>query len=329
MRTFCAAPTSEIRVNREDKFAALEVWTSEEFRMKALKTFAAITILLLQGTILAAQDQKAANVDAAPPAVALFAHQAAFSGKAANREKTEAGLSRACDRLEAPKFWIDLESLTGDPEALVLSPYDSYEQMQESNADWARLLSSHPDLGRMQEETASFVGSERKIIALRRDDLGYLAESIDLSEARFVHVLEVHLFPGRESDFAEAFKILADAYGKIQADTPWVVYQVDTGTVAPTFLVLRPMAEMKQNDDLLASFGNLIDAEGEQGSEALKRIAREAYASTESNLYAVNPGMSHVSKAFAAADPDYWLHRPADAKTDAKPEPKSSTSQTK
>jgi hypothetical protein len=286
-----------------------------------LKAFAALTILLFHGTVLAAQDQKAANVDAAPPAIALFVHQSVFSGKSANREKTGAVLSRACDRLEAPKFWVDLESLTGDPEALVFSPYDSYEQMEESNADWAKFLAGHPDLGRMQEELGGLLGSERKIMALRRDDLGYLSESIDLSEARFIHVLEVHLFPGREGDFADAFKILADAYAKIQADTPWVVYQVDAGTATPTFLVLRPMAEMKQNDDLLAASGNLIDAEGEQGSETLKKIVREAYASTESNLYAVNPQMSHVSKAFAAADPDYWLHKTPDSKSDVKPNP--------
>jgi hypothetical protein len=314
---------------RGNEFAAAQVGTSEGFRMNALKTFAALTILIFHSTIIAAQEKKAVNEDAAPPAVALFLHQAVFSGKTANREKTEAGLSRACDRLDAPKLWLDLESLTGDPEALVFFPYESYEQMEQSNADWAKFLASHPDLGRMQEEVGSLIGSERKIIALRRDDLGYLAESIDLSEARFVHVLEVHLFPGHESDFAEAFKILADAYGKIQADTPWVVYQVDAGTAAPTFLVLRPMAEMKQNDDLLASSANLIDSEGEQGSETLKRIAREAYASTESNMYAISPEMSHVSKAFAATDPDYWLHRVADTKSEAKPDPKSNTNHTK
>jgi hypothetical protein len=297
--------------------------------MNALKTVAALTIFFLQGPVLAAQDQKPANVDAAPPAVALFGHQAVFSGKSANREKTVAGLSRACDRLEAPKFWVDLESLTGDPEALVFSPYDSYEQMEQSNAEWAKFLVGHPELGHMQEEAGGLVGSERKIIALRRDDLGYLAESIDLSEARFVHVLEVHLFPGREGDFAEAFKILVDAYTKIQADTPWVVYQVDAGTAAPTFLVLRPMAEMKQNDDLLAASGNLLEAEGDQGRETLSKIVREAYASTESNLYAVNPTMSHVSKEFAAADPDFWLHRIPEPKSEVKPDPKTGTNHTK
>ena len=297
--------------------------------MNIMKAFAVLIAILWCSPILSAQDKKAANADAAPPSIALFVHQGIYSGKAANREKIEGNLSRACDRLDAPKFWIDLEPLSGDPEALVFSPFDSYDQMEQTNAEWAKFLAGHPDIGRMREEVSGYVGSERKIIALRRDDLGYLAEGIDFSEARFVHVLEVHLFPGRESDFAEAFKILADAYAKIQANTPWVVYQVDAGGAAPTFLVVRPMSELKQNDDLIASYGNLIDAEGEQGSETLKRIVRESYATTESNLYAVSPEMSHVSKPFAATDPDYWLHRAPDSRLEAKPDPKADASHSK
>jgi hypothetical protein len=326
---FDAMATSGIAVIRKNECNALGVWTSEVLSMKAMKTLAALTIMLLYSSILSAQDQKPANVAAAPPGVALFAYQGVSVGKAANREKVESTLSRACDRLEAPKFWVDLESLTGDSEAIVFSPFDSYEQMEQTNADWTKFLAGHPDLGRMQEEIKNLVGSERKIVAVRRDDLGYLSEGIDFSEARFIHVLEVHVFPGHESDFAEAFKILADAYTKIQADTPWVVYQVDVGTPAPTFLVLRPMSELKQNDDLMASYGNLIDAEGEQGTETLKRIAREAYASTESNLYTVSPAMSHVSKSFAATDPEYWLHAVPDTKSEVKPDLKSGASRSK
>jgi len=297
--------------------------------MKIIKAFATLIAVLSCSPVLPAQDKKAANVDAAPPGIALFVHQSVYSGKAAIREKIEANLSRVCDRLDAPKFWIDLEPLSGDSEGLVFSPFDSYEQMEQTNADWTKFLAGHPDLNRMQDEIAGYVGSERKVIALRRDDLGYLAQSIDFSEARFVHVLEVHLFPGRESDFAEAFRILADAYTKIQAETPWVVYQVDVGGPAPTFLVIRPMRELKQNDDLMAASGNLMDAEGEQGIETLKRIAREAYATMETNLYAVSPEMSHVSKLFAATDPDYWLHRGPDPRPEVKPDPKSDANRSK
>ena len=293
--------------------------------MKALHTSITALAIILSSSILSAQDQKPANLDAAPPNVALLVHQQVYPGKSADREKREMTVARACDRLETPRFWIDLESLTGQPESLVFYPFDSYEQLGQANTDWSHFLATHPDLDHVRGEIEGMIGSQREIVAVRRDDLGYLADSIDLSEARFVNVLEVHLFPGHEDDFAEAFKILVDAYTKIHADAPWMVYQVDVGAPAPTFVVLRPMSEIKQNDDLLSWNDALIEAEGEQGGESLKRIARQAYVTTESNLYAVNPEMSHVSKSFAATDPDYWIHRGApEVKSEAKPTPKSS-----
>jgi hypothetical protein len=291
--------------------------------MKTMKIITAALVIILSSSILSAQDQKPANLDAAPPYIAFLTHQGVIPGKAADREKLEIEISRACDRLEIPRFWIDLEPLTGQSVALVFSPFDSYEQLGQSDTDWTQFLATHPDLGHEREQIEGLISGQSKIVAVRRDDLGYLAESIDLSEARFVNVLEVHVFPGREDDFADAFKILADAYEKVHADGPWVVYQVDVGTSAPTFLVLRPMSEFKQNDDLLSWNAKLIEVEGEQTVETLKRIARESFASTENNLYAVKPEMSHVSKSFAATDPDFWFHRAApEMKPEPKPDPK-------
>ena len=284
----------------------------ETFRVQAVKIFAIVIVAgLLAASSLRAQDKKEVNLAAAPPKIALLEHKQPYSGKSEERRKLEETLSAACDRFEAPRFWIDLESLTGQPESLVFYPFESYEQLGQANTDWSQFLATHPDLDHVRGEIEGMIGSQRQIVAVRRDDLGYLADSIDLSEARFMNVLEVHLFPGHEDDFAEAFKIMVDAYTKIHADAPWMVYQVDVGTPAPTFLVFRPMSEIKQNDDLLSWNDALIEAEGEQGGESLKRIARQAYVTTESNVYAVNPEMSHVSKSFAATDPDFWIHRAA------------------
>jgi hypothetical protein len=292
--------------------------------MNAMKTIAALLIFVsapLSPASLRAQDKKEVNLAAAPPKIALFEHKQPYAGKSEERRKLEETISAACDRLETPRYWIDLESLSGEPEALVFSPFESYEDMEQSNFDWAQFLAGHADLQKMAEETKGLVGGERKIIAVRRDDLGYLTDTIDLSEARFLHVLEVRLFPGRENDFADAYKILAEANAKVQGETPWVVYEVDAGLPAPTFLVLSPMAELKQRDDLLALAGSLSDAQGESG-ETVKKIARESYASTENTVYVINPGMSHVSKAFAATDLGFWMHRNSEAKPEARPEPK-------
>jgi hypothetical protein len=291
--------------------------------MRVDRVFAAAIVVLLGGPILFSQDKKAANEAAAPPDIVVLVQRDVPLGKTAERQRLETNVARACDHLGAPSYWIALQSLTGQQQAMSFDPFDSYEHVGQAHAEWSRFFAAHPDLAKMQEEISGLLLSERTSIAVRRDDLGYLAETIDLSEARFMRVHEIHLFPGHESDAAEAFKILADAYAKIQADTPWVVYEVNMGTPSPTFVVFLPMSEFKQNDDLLSWNLNLMEAEGEQGRETLQRIAREAYATTESNLYAVSPEMSHVSKDFAVTDPDFWLHREApEAKSDPKLEPK-------
>jgi hypothetical protein len=121
-----------------------------------------------------------------------------------------------------------------------------------------------------------------------------------------MRVLEIRLLPGHEEEFVEAFKTLRAAYEKIKADTPWVVYQVNVGMPSPTFFAFVPLSALRQNDDLLAWRGPLRDAQGEAGADRMQQIAREAYRSTESNLYAISPEMSHVFKEFAEGDPGFW-----------------------
>lgn len=295
--------------------------------MRSIRAFTAGFLIIVSASILSAQDNKVANLAAAPPNLVLLLHQEIQQGKTAERQKLESAISRACDRLETPSDWIDLQSVTGAREALFFNPFASFEDLGKSEIEWGQFFAAHPELSRMKEEVEGLVLNDRTSIAARRNDLGYLADSIDLSEARYMRVLDIRLFPGHEKDFIEAIKILADAYAKLQADTPWVVYQVDVGVPTPAFLVFMPMPELKPNDDLLSWRANLMEAEGEQAADTLQRIAREAFASTETNLYAVRPEMSHVSKEFAAGDPEFWTHKtaPDPAPADIQPRVKSST----
>jgi hypothetical protein len=84
---------------------------------------------------------------------------------------------------------------------------------------------------------------------------------------------------------------------------------------------------LAQNDDLLNLRDLLHQAEGE-AAERMQQIARAAYAHTESNLYAISPGKSHVSKEFAAGDPEFWTPKPpAPARIAAKKRGKSKPTQ--
>jgi hypothetical protein len=278
-------------------------------------------------SIASAQVEDFPNLAGTPPKVLLLVHQEFNPAKTGERQKLEVAISRACDHLSVPNSWIDLESISGPPRALFFDPFDSFEHIDAAFADWGQIFATHAELARMQQELRALVSNERTIIAVRRDDLGFRPQSIDLSKARFLRVLEVQLHPGHESDFVEAFKILGGAYEKIKADTPWVVYQVNVGMPSPTFLVFVPMHALKQNDDLLDWRRTLREAEGEDGAHQMEQIAKDAYASTESNLYFISPETSHVSKDFSDGDPGFWSPKPsANAKTaprkDVKAKPK-------
>jgi hypothetical protein len=284
-------------------------------------------LLFVCASVASAQVEDFPNLAGTPPKVLLLVHQEFKSAKTGERQKLEAAISRACDRVSVPNSWIDLESITGFPRALFFDPFDSFEHVDTAFAEWPQVFAAHPDLARMQEELKTLVSSERTVIAVRRDDLGFRPQSIDLSKARFLRVLEVQLHPGHESDFVEAFKILGGAYEKIKADTPWVVYQVNVGMPSPTFLVFVPMHALKQNDDLLDWRRSLHEAEGEEAAQRMEQIAKDAYASTESNLYFISPETSHVSKDFADGDPGFWSPKPSTAtkpasRKDAEAKPK-------
>jgi len=297
--------------------------------MRAKRFFVTIAFLTMVCVSNASgQVEDSPNIAGAPPKMLLLVHQEFKFGKAGERQKLDVAISRACDHLDVPNDWIDLESISGPPEALFFDPFDSFEQLDTAFVDWGRIFATHPEIARMQEEMKALVTKERTIIAVRRDDLGYRPQSIDFSKARFLRVLEVRLNPGHESDFVEAFRILSHAYETIKADTPWVVYQVNVGMSTPTFIVFLPMHALKQNDDLLNWRRTLREAEGEEASHRMEQIARDAYAATESNLYVISPETSHVAKEFADGDPQFWSPKPpAAAKPPARKEANSAEKQ--
>ena len=288
--------------------------------MRPIRLAAALFLTGVCGSVLLGQDGNQANQPVAPPNLLLLVRQEVPPARANEREKLEVSMSRACDRLDAPSFWINLRSLSGSRESLFFDPFESFEHWEQSRAAWSEFYAAHPDLSRLQEEIDELIGSEHTIFAVRRRDLGYLTDSIDLSETRFMRTIEVHLFPGRENDFVESLKILADAHAKIQADTPWEVYQVNVGAASPTFLIFMPLFKLAKNDDLLSWEQELENAEGDASAERLKQIAHDSFSSAETTLYEVRPEMSHVSREFAGSDPEFWRHaKPTDAMPDRKP----------
>ena len=272
--------------------------------MKARRIVARSVLLTLLGGLCVAQSESAAGPVTAPPRMVLLVRQQFQPGKASERRRLEVAMVRAFERLKAPVYWRQLESLTGPQEALYFDPMDSFDHMEKVSAVLADVYARHTELTQAQQAMDELLVSSNTMIAIRRDDLGYRTDSIDLAKARFMEVVEVRVRPGHERDFAEAAKIMGAAHEGAKVNAAAMVYQVQSGTPGPTFLVFLPMRSLSELDEILALGREVRRATAEGGR--LGEIERDAYISSETNLYAASPDQSHVSEEFAASDPEYW-----------------------
>lgn len=273
----------------------------------AIAAVAAFALVLVVGAT--GQTKHSAWPETAPPKLAVLVYARYAFDRTAESGRALAGAARACAKLEVPNSWIVMDSVSGEQEMLSFDPFDSFAQINKAFDTWPAIYAAHSELGKLQAQINSSLTSQRTIIAARRDDLSYRAMRIDLSKARYLRVLEVRVHPGHEGQFAEAFQKLGAATEKAESDLPWVVYQANAGMPSPAFFALTPMRTLAQNDDLLDQGERLREAEAETAGR-MEQIAREAYAYTESNLYAIRPEKSHVSKEFAAGDPEFWTPKP-------------------
>ncbi|HEX9223290.1 MAG TPA: hypothetical protein VF860_08160 [Candidatus Acidoferrales bacterium] len=270
-------------------------------------------ILFLTSTsALLGQTPETPNLAGAPPRFLNFVHVQLKPGRASAYASLEAAIVRGYNGAQVDIHWLCLQAITGPSGVLYLNFFNSFEEYEKIFATYGQALAKHPDLLQMQDrlQLENMSGYET-VIGVRRDDMGYRAGAIDFSKMRRLRIHEFHVRQGRESDFAEAARIVAAAYARTLPDASWIVYQVDSGTAGSTFLVLIPLVSLGELDNVIAASKSLADAEAEIGGERLPQIGLEAISSIENNMYVVAPEMSHMPKDFTDGDPDFWTPQPS------------------
>lgn len=242
----------------------------------------------------------------APPKILLLVYQQILPGKAGERQRLEADTSRRFDELNVPITWIELEAVTGPPQALFFDPANSLAELDRAGTMLASTFATHPELAEQQQQIEERLASSKTVVVVRRDELGVGVERIDLTKARYLRITLVSLRPGQERDFVEAQNIRNTALSHDRPESAWVVYEVNSGTPQPTFLIVEALRSLAEADKGLDRERNLQQNLADAERRRLEQIGQEAYTSVESNLYAMHPDMSHVPKEFVAGDPAFW-----------------------
>jgi len=215
--------------------------------------------------------QSAAPSPASPPKILLLVRQQFKPGRTRARDRWERATSAAYNRLEVPVYWMEMQSFSGAPEALLFDPFDSFEAVEKAGAVLAPLNEAHPDLVRWQAGIDDALSSERTILAVRRDSP--VVDTINLAQARFLRMLVIRTSPGDAPPMLD------------NASVPAITYQVNSGMPAPAFLIFLPMAAFTEMPPIRITAGTIV----------------------EDSVYAIEPEMSHVSRAFAGQDQSFWM----------------------
>jgi hypothetical protein len=265
-----------------------------------------MTLLVVSGLLaalygslpLAAQNMpsSAPQSAGAPPKVVLLVHQHFLPGKAGERERLEIETCKKFEEFGVPIAWIELEAISGSPEALFFDSASSFQEIDRAGQLLSEMYTAHPELGQLQNEIEERMASSKTVFAKLREDMGRPSR-VDLSKAHYWRITVVNVRPGHESDFAEADK----ARGRSNPDAAWIVYEVDSGTELPKFIEIETLGALA---DAGKRYG--VEPNSKQAQKERDQIRQDAYVSVESNLYAVHPEMSHVSHSFAAGEQEFW-----------------------
>ena len=254
-----------------------------------------------------AQENNTDQATAGPPKFLNMVHQELKPGRSGAYAELETSIARIYSRENIPVFWVELGSITGPAEVLYLNLFDSSEEMAKAMDVLSTGLAAHPELVQMQDRLLQENTSNgTSVLGVRRDDMGYRANTIDFSKMRVLRLSTVFAHPGYERAFMETEWSLSEASNKVHARSAWAVYEVVGGLPEPSFVIVTPMQSLQEIDGIFEASESVKTTEGGALEQHLQELARIAYGTSDTRLFAVGPRMSRVSKKFAASDADFW-----------------------
>jgi hypothetical protein len=228
-------------------------------------------------------------------------------GKGASHEKLEVGYVRAAERAKHTGYWLGLTPVSGANDAWYVSAFDSFEALEKDRDSVQKNPALISEFERLDEQDAEFRVGQRSIIAMHREDLS-VRPGVDIPLMRYFRILTVRVRPGQDANFAEAIKLVRPALEKADPDAHLATYQVIAGMPSGTYFVFFPMKSLKELDSAIdpKREGAVMAAMGEENRTRFQKLLGESIITSESTIYAFSPRMSHVSKEFAARNPDFW-----------------------
>jgi len=220
--------------------------------------------------------------------------------------KSQAAETQAMRESKAPEHFIGMWGITGANHVLYVHGFDSFADLQKGHEETFAMPKMIDAMKAAEATQAPLVASEHDSIYSFEKDLS-LNTDLDLSKMRFMRILLFHVRSGHDQDFRRLAKLFVKAYQSALPEARWAMFQKMYGVGSDnTYILVTPMEALGYVDGIIGSDKKFSEGVGEDQLQTLMKSLDAAVESSESDLFAFDPGLSYVPDSWLTSSPDFW-----------------------
>jgi hypothetical protein len=259
-------------------------------------------------TAVTVHAQEHASAPSGPAPVLMTVSETLQPGAEATHAKLEAEYAAALDAGKASQYYLGMGAITGTPQTVFLSGYDSLEQMSDVHDHDEATMGEK--LASLDEEHSATLAKEDTAIWRLRPALSN-PNPVNLAKMRFMELIHIHVKLGHGAEFADVIKQIRGGWMKADPDFHYSIYQQTYGSsMDDSYLVLiavKSLADLDKHHSMVAEYRKGV---GEDAEKHMLEFESANYNSTESNLFAFTPSMSRLPQSWTKDDAEFWNPKP-------------------
>ena len=217
-----------------------------------------------------------------------------------------------------PGHFIGLRPMTGGNEFWYLGGVSSFAAIGEEDD----FIAKHPALGAEMDAMSASDGqhlqSTRTMHAEYMPDLSYNPNFL-VGKARVWTIVTTRIRSGQNPAYVKMMKELKAAHEKTGMTEHYLVYQVNAGAPAGTYLMFIPAESAARVDELGEEHSKKLQAGWtDEDRAAMAKANSDIVMFSESNVFAAAPSISYPRETTVAADPAFWAPKAVTAKKNGK-----------
>ena len=219
-------------------------------------------------------------------------------------QMTEAAYIHAEAASKAGPHYYAAVALSGPSRALFLYSYSSFAAMEAEHKGMMADSSLSAAIDRASVADGDLLSETDSSIWMKRDDLSFNPGF--RVGAHYEEISQFAIRPGHGTEWEQLVKLVTEGYKKGVPDFHWGTYEEAYGSPGGRFLVITTVKSAADLDTEFASDKQFVAAMGEDGMKKLDELEAACVESRQTNLFVIDPKMSHPAEIMLKADPDFW-----------------------